>query len=86
MLLTYEWLASNGEAPETGTRLKLSGDPDRPVLDGTVARQVDGEDGVTVLSIVIPDRQNGSLNFQHWVQNDGEIGIKLDDRSGPVLL
>lgn len=85
MILEYDWQASEGEAPETGTWLDVSGDPDRPVLRGAVARHLDGDEGITIISILLANGQNGSLEFQNWVITEGNIGVEVsaDQRGIP---
>lgn len=84
MLLQYDWPGDVDEVPDIGTRVEVSGDPDKPVLRGAIARIID-EDGDVVLSIMMPDGQPGAEEFQVWVANEGDIGLKLADvQGGPV--
>lgn len=85
MILEYDWQASDGAAPETGTWLDVSGDPDRPVLRGAVVRHADGEEGITVISILLANGQKGSLELQNWIVSQGDIGVEVsaDQRGIP---
>lgn len=77
MLLQYDWPVLEGDVPEVGTWLDLSGDPDRPVLRGAVARTLESEDPeiVATLSIIVPDGQAGAEEFQHWLVTEGSLGV-----------
>lgn len=77
MIVSYEWLEENGDAPAKGTFVEVSGDPDRAVLRGIVAEVL--EEGST-LHILLGDGQEGSDEFQLWLLGYGEMGVKVAEQ------
>lgn len=61
-----------------GQDVLVSGDPDKPTLRGQISTvHKDGD----VVSIFIPDGQDGAADFQNWVVSDGGVGVDLDPSS-----
>lgn len=79
MFIVYEW-STVQDPPTFGTKLLVSGDPDKLLVKGEVLRVSPGENGGwPSLSIYIPDGQDGAGPFQDWIVNGGSVGIKLDE-------
>lgn len=62
--------------PEQGSSVKISGDPDSPVLDGSVIG-VDDLPHHRVLFIDVNEDQEGARALADWVQMSGDLGVML---------
>lgn len=75
MLLNYA-LPLDVEPPAPEQAVEVSGDPDQPVLRGVILRHRE-EDGMLVLSILLPDGQPGAETLQDWVSQEGDLGLRF---------
>lgn len=82
MIVHYDWPMGE-DPPAVGTYLEVSGDPDRPVLRGVIARHLEEEP--QFVSILIGDGQEGAEEFQNWIATEGTLGVRIAvAQDGPV--
>jgi hypothetical protein len=74
MVIHYD-LPAGVEAPTRGQAVKVLGNPFGKVLDGKISIVHDDED---MVSIYIPDGQDGADVFQAWVAGNGDVAVNFD--------
>lgn len=82
MLLNYALPLDIVDQPAPDQPVEVSGDPDQPVLRGVILRHRE-QDGMLVLSILLPDGQLGALDLQRWVDDEGDLGLRYVEMAEP---